>query len=114
MVEAIGKIVAYHDFTEFVYQGDSIVAVQAEDGRYGLVGYGWGSCSGCDALQSCDSYEDLAYLYDSLYAGTQWFDSAVALNNYITNRDWEFYIDGRPGDEFFEKVKALADGEQDG
>lgn len=51
------------------YQGDSNVLFRRADGAFGYLNFGWGSCSGCDALQACDSYEDLESLRNSLVAG---------------------------------------------
>ncbi len=74
------------------YQGDSyrLLADGDEPGQvYGLLTFGWGSCSGCDALQSCETVEQLQALADSLQDSILWFASREALKEYIQNHDWE-------------------------
>ena len=69
------------------YQGDSRVLLK-DDNRYGYLIFGWGSCEGCDALQACDSYQDLADLYNKLVDSIQWKNSAEEMLDWISNRDW--------------------------
>ena len=71
------------------YQGDSIVAVQHHNGLYGLVIFGWGSCSGCDALQACNSIGELAELAEYIEGRTMWFDTFEELVEHVHNKDWE-------------------------
>lgn len=74
------------------YQGDSfrLIADGAEpDERYGLLTFGWGSCSGCDALQGCRSVEEVQELADSLHDGIKWFSDKEALKKYMLEHDWE-------------------------
>lgn len=54
------------------YQGDSKYLVKKGD-LYGIVTFGWGSCSGCDALQACNTQEDIDQLQDDLERGIVWF-----------------------------------------
>jgi hypothetical protein len=70
------------------YQGDSQVLLKDGD-RYGYLTYGWGSCSGCDALQSCQTVEEATELRDQLASAVLWFDSAVEMSDYLKNRDWK-------------------------
>jgi hypothetical protein len=87
MIDSFGYniLLAVHDRD---YQGDSRYLFQNGD-RYGMLIFGWGSCSGCDALQSCSSYEDVDKLRMSLYNSTQWFDNKEDCLNYFINHDWE-------------------------
>lgn len=71
------------------YSGDSRVLMRDASGRYGLLIFGWGSCSGCDALQSCRSYEEIQLLMDHLALEIHWEDSAALMHSYITHKDWE-------------------------
>lgn len=56
---------AYHNVTpEFLvnvdegsYQGDSLIIAKDENGQYYYVQWGWGSCSGCDLLESVSGQE---------------------------------------------------------
>ena len=94
------------------YQGDSIAFVYKDnkDGRgYGWLTFGWGSCSGCDALQACD--EDLiclARLSRDLVNGIIWHSDAYLAANAVVEHDWEAsFIDKKLADEFIGKVKDL-------
>jgi hypothetical protein len=70
------------------YQGDSRILYE-QDGKYGYLILGWGSCSGCDALQACDSYEDIESLINELRNEIKWFDSLGELKAYVSSKDWE-------------------------
>jgi hypothetical protein len=70
------------------YQGDSLLVVR-RGSEYGYLCFGWGSCSGCDALQACDTYGELAELRQELYDGIRWFDTATELLDYVNGKDWE-------------------------
>lgn len=71
------------------WQGDSYYLLR--DGtRYGFLTFGWGSCSGCDALRGCDeNLEEVTALRDRLYESIQWFDSALQAVLWFINHDWE-------------------------
>lgn len=66
--------------------------------EWGYLNFGWGSCSGCDALQACDSYEDLDSLRKQLVADIHWEPSAGAMLAWLAVRDWpgqhSWYGDG--------------------
>lgn len=66
------------------YQGDSYVAVKDGD-RYGYLTFGWGSCSGCDALEACSSVDEFSALRDDLEGGITWFDSLPEFKDYVAN-----------------------------
>jgi hypothetical protein len=91
MVSAFGQrtIVSADDDD---YQGDSYRLIAdglRADERYGLLTFGWGSCSGCDALQACESAEDVQSLLDQLQDSVKWFPSKEALRQYMEKHDWE-------------------------
>jgi len=91
MVEAFGQrvLVATDDGD---YQGDSYRLIADGDEphqRYGILIFGWGSCSGCDALQACGSVSELQELADSLQDSIKWFSHKEALREYMENHDWE-------------------------
>jgi hypothetical protein len=69
------------------YQGDTWVLLHADDGHYGILTFGWGSCSGCDALQGCDSYADVAELAKGMQP--TWFETAAAALEYVNTHDWQ-------------------------
>lgn len=90
-------------------QGDSRILLH-KDGRYGFLIFGWGSCSGCDALQDCDSYDDLDALIDQLENEIHWFDSIAAAHTYIIEQDTNgrnFYSHNKP--KWKEFVLAVSD-----
>lgn len=85
MLDAFGKIVIQVDDND--YQGDSRLLYD-ENGKIGLLIFGWGSCSGCDALQACNSLEEVQELCDSLQSDIKWFDDKKQALEYFKNHDW--------------------------
>lgn len=75
------------------YSGDSrlLYRSRSSDGkeRFGILIFGWGSCSGCDALQACDSYEDIERLRANTGNQIRWFDSAEEALEWVRFHDWE-------------------------
>ena len=75
------------------YQGDSYYILKDGD-RYGLLIFGWGSCSGCDAYEAVYGYGDkprdregLYQLRDELWKDVKWFDDHVELYEYMATND---------------------------
>ena len=87
IVDVIGEILL--EASDNDWTGDSIFLVESRHhtfesgvkrglirkGKYGLVIFGWGSCSGCDALQGVQNHEDVNDIYRELLADTRWFGS---------------------------------------
>jgi hypothetical protein len=72
LLESFGYEIAVKE-DEHNYQGDSFVLFR--NGLcFGVLVFGWGSCSGCDALQACNSYEDVEKLQKELHEEILWFD----------------------------------------
>lgn len=71
------------------YQGDSRLLLRRDDGKIGYLNFGWGSCSGCDALQAAETYAQIDKLRDEIAAGVQWFDTAQAAAEWFNSTDWE-------------------------
>lgn len=86
MLDAFGKIVLQID--DISYQGDSRVLYD-NCGKIGVLIFGWGSCSGCDALQACKSLEDVQELCDELQDSIRWFDNKQSALEYFKTHDWE-------------------------
>jgi hypothetical protein len=86
MLNAFGKIVLQVD--DIAYQGDSRVLYD-NDGEIGVLIFGWGSCSGCDALQACNSLEDVQELCNELQDSIRWFDDKQSALEYFKTHDWE-------------------------
>ena len=70
------------------YQGDSRLILR-DGSRYGVLIFGWGSCSGCDALQACDSMKEIEELRTRLRDDIKWFDTRAELLSYFETHDWE-------------------------
>lgn len=89
------------------YQGDSRLIFRNGD-KYGLLIFGWGSCSGCDALQACESIKEIEELRDSIHKDIKW-DSLQGLHDYISNKHWELDYSWSANEtkEFVEKSKEL-------
>lgn len=69
------------------YQGDSWYILK--DGtRYGYLEFGWGSCSGCDALKACKSFDDLQKLADELERSIVWYESKNDLRKWLETHDF--------------------------
>jgi hypothetical protein len=70
------------------YQGDTRMLVK-QGRRYGILTFGWGSCSGCDALEAAGSnVEALAKLRQDIYDQIHWERGPRAMLNYIEGKDW--------------------------
>ena len=95
LLESLGyKIVVKKD--DNAYQGDSFILFYDETGdhgeydgydQYGILVFGWGSCSGCDALQACDNYNQIEQLRNALHSEIRW-DSASGQLKYFLEHDW--------------------------
>jgi hypothetical protein len=104
IIKHFGEILL--EWTEDNYQGDT-AAIVKKDNKYGYLLFGWGSCSGCDALQACESYEDLGKLVEELENKVLWFDSLPKLVAFFRARDWttqyEYNVEGFK-ENFLQKV----------
>lgn len=87
------------------YQGDSFYLLRNRSGEYGILIFGWGSCSGCDALQACSSLNDVENLRDSLWDSIVWM-TLDDLSAYVKSKDFsnDFYFYSSSGKRF---VSAL-------
>jgi hypothetical protein len=87
LIAALGWEVAA-SVTERDYQGKIFVLLR--DGRrFGFLAVGFGSCSVCDALQACGTYDDLAELRDQLIRAVRWEESAAGMAAYLRAHDWD-------------------------
>ena len=87
MLESIGfEIILQVDDEDC--EGDSRLIFRDGE-RYGILIFGWGSCSGCDSLQSCTTMKEVAELRDSLFYDIKWFSSKKECLVYFENHDWE-------------------------
>lgn len=67
------------------YQGDHLYLLRDND-QYGLLTVGYGSCSGCDALEGCDTHEEVENLRASMHSSIQW-KSADETRDYLLTLD---------------------------
>lgn len=93
------------------YQGDTFVLLKVSS-YYGFLRFGWGSCSGCDALQGCGSKKDVEELRDRLFEQMVWKSSLEEMKEYLNpNRKPEdmdpWYEYSRTFKHFKEKVLEL-------
>lgn len=87
--EIIGSF-GYEELIEVsddAYQGDSRYLLK-NGNKIGWLRFGWGSCGGCDALQGCETIQDLQELYDHLYNSIRWFDTKEEALDFFKNHDW--------------------------
>lgn len=71
------------------YQGDTRLLL-TDGSRWGLLTFGWGSCSGCDAFQAAEgNLAELGTLQRQLWDGIHWEPSAAALLAYVEGKDWQ-------------------------
>jgi hypothetical protein len=104
ILSSFGKIIVQVD--DNGYQGCSRVLYQ-DGNKFGWLQFGWGSCSGCDALQACTSMKDIQDLIDELRRDIKWFDSSYECLDFFNNHDWEgdYSWIQKEQHEFVEKVK---------
>lgn len=90
------------------YQGDTRLLVR-DGGRYGLITFGWGSCSGCDALEAAGAnLVEVTELRDQIWSQAHWEDSADLMLAYIYGKDWSLDYSHHEG--FLSQVKKTLGG----
>ena len=90
------------------YQGDSYMLLR--DGEtYGYLVFGWGSCSGCDALQACETHEEVEELKMELEQAIYWGESLEDVKAYVGRADevGRFYGDRSGVREFSKQLHAF-------
>jgi len=91
IVKNMGEIVI--ESRDDDWQGDSRILYK--DGTtYGFLRFGWGSCSGCDALLACKTIEEVQFLMDDLLSRILWFDSKKAALKFFKEHNWKMDHDG--------------------
>lgn len=86
MLDEFGEILLQVDNKD--WSGDSRVLYTDGD-KVGYLQFGWGSCSGCDALQGCQNIEEVQGLMDNLCSSIKWFDNAQDALQFFMTHDWE-------------------------
>lgn len=89
------------------YSGDSRIIFKNAD-QFGLLIFGWGSCSGCDFLRGCKTINELEDLRFSLHRQIIW-NSASKLHQYIDEKDWDldFSWNATETKDFVKQAKEL-------
>ena len=87
------------------YQGDSFVLFKNES-SYGILVFGWGSCSGCDMLQMCRTYDELSELQTRLFDSISWYSTLKECQESMINEDSELQWYGS-SNGFIEFKKAV-------
>ena len=70
------------------YQGDTRALLRDGD-KIGHLQFGWGSCSWCDALQGCDSVEEVRELQQQLHDQIRWFPNTAEALAWFRSHDWK-------------------------
>ena len=106
ILEQFGEILIRVDESD--YQGDSFLIYKKGD-AYGYLCFGWGSCSGCDALQACRTIHEVQELMDSLCNDILWFNSLEELKDYFAQKDWTLEYSWHLADfkDFLRQVEKL-------
>lgn len=104
------EVEVLHRLDDEDYQGDTRLLVRDGE-RYGLITFGWGSCSGCDALESAGgNLAAIVELRDQIWASAHWEDSPNLMLAYIYGKDWT--LDYSHNDGFLSEVKRILGGPQ--
>lgn len=74
LYESKGLTVELSDFFGS-YQGDAAIVLSNDKGQYAVTVFGYGSCSGCDALQSCDTWQEVEAMSEAAVARLDWKES---------------------------------------
>lgn len=106
IVDAFGNIILQESDDD--YQGSTWVLYQDND-KIGFLRFGWGSCSGCDALQACRSIEEIQELMDELWQSIMWFETKAEALQFFVEHDWEGDWDYQVSEsrQFIEKATQL-------
>lgn len=98
--------------TDFIgdYQGDIFYLLKNND-EYSILDIGYGSCSGCDALEACDTREDRIELAESIKSSMKWFSKKDLLDHlnveYLETQYFYYQTDAK---EIIEKYKGILNG----
>lgn len=90
IVETQGDIIK--DWTLGYYQGDYVYLLKNGD-KYAFTVIGYGSCSGCDALEGCGDDEEFNELKEDIVNSIVWGTKQDVLD-YVTNQEanrWYFH-----------------------
>jgi len=69
------------------YNGCSFLLYGTPGGQYGFLSFGWGSCSGCDALRQCESWGDVETLRKRLLGDIHWASDRLQMWLWLTDEE---------------------------
>ena len=93
------------------YQGDFFFFGEDKLGKVYFVNSGYGSCSGCDALKACDTYEELLSLRERLKTKIRQFDSLDEFVEWFNDIGQTEYYNDADVKRFVESMKDIYDVE---
>lgn len=85
IINSLGDVV--FTLSDNDYCGDTFVLYHTGN-IWEYLEFGWGSCSGCDALQGCETWEEVVNLIKELKNSKIKFENITAALDYFTNHDW--------------------------
>jgi len=92
------------------WQGDSWIIFKL-DAEYGYLTFGWGSCSGCDALYACKNAKDYENLRQELFNQIQWHETLTDLKEWFKEHDFKgdfsFWSDSECVNRLIQEVADL-------
>lgn len=104
LIESLGHTILV-SVADNEYQGDTRTILINPNGRIGFLIFGWGSCSGCDALQGCYTLQDLVDLRSSLENSIEWFDTTKECLTYLLEKDWSgSFLEDSTNKEFVKRA----------
>lgn len=107
IIESFGKVLV--ESSDNNYQGSTYALIESNS-KLGYLEFGWGSCSGCDALEACDSYEDVDRLIMELESSIIWFYSKEDFIKWVKEKDWQGSFSWHDGiQNFLKEVEKLFD-----
>jgi len=106
MIDHFGEILVSVSTDD--YQGDTLVLYKSRtDDQYGILRVGWGSCTGCDALQACNCWEQVNALLNELRDSIIW-GSFEEIYAYLNSHDWEAdYINDDTAELFVKRAVPI-------
>lgn len=108
IINSLGKAVV--TLEENGYHGDTFV-VYRFDNDWGILIFGWGSCSVCDALQGCSSYKEIDKLIEQLKSEIKHFPTLEDLKSYVADKytnKGSWYYHSESWQEFATQVAAFS------
>lgn len=85
LIDDLGEVLT--DVRVGDYAG-SLLWLLRDGDRFGYLSIGYGSCSGCDALEGCDTLAELRELHDELAGYVRWGSRSETLA-FLRDHDWE-------------------------